>query len=49
MQKQGRMQDLLDEKRVIVGAVTENLGRVGSTPPYWGSPSLKFEPMDRLY
>jgi hypothetical protein len=48
VQKQGRMQDLIDEKRVIVGAVSENRGRVGSTPPYSGGPSLTSQPLDRL-
>jgi hypothetical protein len=48
VQKQGRMQDLIDAKRVTVGTVTENRGRVGSTPPYSGGPSLKSQPLDRL-
>jgi hypothetical protein len=48
VQKQGRMQDLIDEKRVFVGAVTENRGRVGSTPPYSGGPNLS-QPLDRLF
>jgi len=39
---------LIDEKRVTVGPVTENRGRVGSTPPYSGGPNLKSQPLDRL-
>jgi hypothetical protein len=48
MQKQGRMQDLIDEKRVIVGVVTESRGRVGSTPPYSEGAGLKSQPLDQL-